>query len=293
VERVESLEDPRLAVYRDLPRANLARPSGLFIAEGALVVDRLLRSGLSIESVLVDEQCLDEFRPRLPSGVQVFTVPRALVNPLVGFKFHRGILACGRRPATPSLASLIPANSAATNSAAPNSAALNSAALNSAAPTTAATKTAVIASDIQDPENLGCVLRNSAAFGVDLVLLSRSCADPFSRRVLRTSMGTVFTLPLRQSESLADDVAALADDYGFELAATVLDASAESLYDAERPSRFGLVFGNEAHGVDDRVAARCRRRVTLPMRRGTDSLNVGVASAVFLYHFTAPSRMPR
>lgn len=283
MERVESLEDPRLAVYRDLPRANLARPSGLFIAEGALVVDRLLRSGLSIESVLVDEQCLDEFRPRLPSGVQVFTVPRALVNPLVGFKFHRGILACGRRPATPSLASLIPATSAVTNSAAPNS----------AAPTTAATKTAVIASDIQDPENLGCVLRNSAAFGVDLVLLSRSCADPFSRRVLRTSMGTVFTLPLRQSESLADDVAALADDYGFELAATVLDASAESLYDAERPSRFGLVFGNEAHGVDDRVAARCRRRVTLPMRRGTDSLNVGVASAVFLYHFTAPSRMPR
>ncbi len=277
MERVESLEDPRLAVYRDLPRANLARPSGLFIAEGALVVDRLLRSGLSIESVLVDEQCLDEFRPRLPSGVQVFTVPRALVNPLVGFKFHRGILACGRRPATPSLASLIPATSAATNSAAPNS----------AAPTTA-----VIASDIQDPENLGCVLRNSAAFGVDLVLLSRSCADPFSRRVLRTSMGTVFTLPLRQSESLADDVAALADDYGFELAATVLDASAESLYDAERPSRFGLVFGNEAHGVDDRVAARCRRHVTLPMRRGTDSLNVGVASAVFLYHFTAPSRMP-
>lgn len=273
VERVESLEDPRLAVYRDLPRANLARPSGLFIAEGALVVDRLLRSGLSIESVLVDEQCLDEFRPRLPSGVQVFTVPRALVNPLVGFKFHRGILACGRRPATPSLASLIPPTSAATNSV--------------------ATTTAVIASDIQDPENLGCVLRNSAAFGVDLVLLSRSCADPFSRRVLRTSMGTVFTLPLRQSESLADDVAALADDYGFELAATVLDASAESLYDAERPSRFGLVFGNEAHGVDDRVAARCRRRVTLPMRRGTDSLNVGVASAVFLYHFTAPSRMPR
>lgn len=278
MERVESLEDPRLAVYRDLPRANLARPSGLFIAEGALVVDRLLRSGLSIESVLVDEQCLDEFRPRLPSGVQVFTVPRALVNPLVGFKFHRGILACGRRPATPSLASLIPATSAVTTSAALNS---------------AATKTAVIASDIQDPENLGCVLRNSAAFGVDLVLLSRSCADPFSRRVLRTSMGTVFTLPLRQSESLADDVAALADDYGFELAATVLDASAESLYDAERPSRFGLVFGNEAHGVDDRVAARCRRRVTLPMRRGTDSLNVGVASAVFLYHFTAPSRMPR
>jgi tRNA G18 (ribose-2'-O)-methylase SpoU len=260
----------------------------LFIAEGALVVDRLLRSGLSIESVLVDEQCLDEFRPRLPSGVQVFTVPRALVNPLVGFKFHRGILACGRRPATPSLASLIPPISAAPNSAAPNSAAPNS-----AAPNSAATKTAVIASDIQDPENLGCVLRNSAAFGVDLVLLSRSCADPFSRRVLRTSMGTVFTLPLRQSESLADDVAALADDYGFELAATVLDASAESLYDAERPSRFGLVFGNEAHGVDDRVAARCRRRVTLPMRRGTDSLNVGVASAVFLYHFTAPSRMPR
>jgi len=272
VERVESIDDPRLAVYRDLPRANLARPSGLFIAEGALVVERLLQSGLSIESVLVDEQCLDQFQPRLPAGLRVLTVPRTLVNPLVGFKFHRGILACGRRPPTPTLASLIPP-------------AIDADSLSVA--------TAVVAADIQDPENLGCVLRNSAAFGVDLVLLSRSCADPFSRRVLRTSMGTVFTLPLRQSDDLGEDIARLADDHGFELAATVLDPSAESLYDAERPRRFGLVFGNEAHGVDHRVAARCRRRVTLPMRRGTDSLNVGVASAVFLYHFTDPSRVPR
>jgi tRNA G18 (ribose-2'-O)-methylase SpoU len=266
VERVVSIDDPRLAVYRDLPRANLARPSGLFIAEGALVVERLLRSGLAIESVLVDEQCLDDFRPSLPGDVRVLTVPRALVNPLVGFKFHRGILACGRRPSTPPLETLVPPP--------------------------AAMATAVIAADIQDPENLGCVLRNSAAFGVDLVLLSRSCADPFSRRVLRTSMGTVLTLPLRQSENLGEDVARLADEHGFELAATVLDASAEALHDANRSSRFGLVFGNEAHGVDERLTNRCGRRITLPMRRGTDSLNVGVASAVFLYHFTAPARTP-
>lgn len=265
MERVASIDDPRLAVYRDLPRSNLARPSGLFIAEGGLVVERLMRSGLAIESVLVDEQCLDEFQPRLLDGVRVFVVPRSLVNPLVGFKFHRGILACGRRPATPPLATLVPPP--------------------------AATATAVVAADIQDPENLGCVLRNSAAFGVDLVLLSRSCADPFSRRVLRTSMGTVFTLPLRLSDDLGEDVARLADEHGFELAATVLDRVAEPLYDAVRPRRFGLVFGNEAHGVDERISVRCRRRITLPMRRGTDSLNVGVASAVFLYHFTSPARI--
>jgi tRNA G18 (ribose-2'-O)-methylase SpoU len=289
MEHIASIDDPRLAVYRDLPRSNLARPSGLFIAEGALVVDRLLRSGMAIESVLIDEKCLDDFLPRLPEGLRVFTVPRSLVNPLVGFKFHRGILACGRRPATPSLASLLQSCVALSSAAAATSSDLprHTTGITERAPMA----TAVIASDIQDPENLGCVLRNSAAFGVDMVLLSRSCADPFSRRVLRTSMGTVFTLPLRQSEDLGEDVSRLADEHGFELAATVLDPSAEPLYDAVRPRRFGLVFGNEAHGVGDRIAAQCRRRVTLPMRRGTDSLNVGVASAVFLYHFTAPTRI--
>lgn len=262
VEQVSSIEDPRIAVFRDLPRSNLTRPSGLFIAEGWLVVERLVRSGQLIESVLLDETFRDQFLSYFAPETRVYEVPHRLVSELVGFRFHRGILACGRRASEPSLDRLVPPPPERF--------------------------TVVVAADVNDPENMGCILRNSAAFGADLVLASRHCADSYSRRVLRTSMGTVFRLPLIQSDDLARDVARLESEFQVEFAATVLDAAAESLYDAARPARFGLVFGNEGHGIPPAVAASCRRRVTLPMRNGTDSLNVGVASGVFLYHFTAP-----
>ncbi|MFO0872164.1 MAG: RNA methyltransferase [Pirellulales bacterium] len=264
VELVSTLDDPRIAVYRDLPQSNLTRPSGLFIAEGWLVVERLVRSGWPIDSVLLDETFREELLGRLPADALVYQVPSGLISTIVGFRFHRGVLACGRRRAEPSLERLV-----------------------RPAP---APLTAVVAADVNDPENMGCILRNSAAFGVDLVLASRRCADPFSRRVLRTSMGTVFQLPLRVTDDLPGDVERLEREFGVELAATVLDAAAESLYDAARPPRFGLVLGNEGHGIPPAIATRCRRRITLPMRGGTDSLNVGVASGIFLYHFTAPER---
>jgi tRNA G18 (ribose-2'-O)-methylase SpoU len=266
VEFVQSLEDPRIAVYRDLPRSNLTRPSGLFIAEGWLVVERLLRSRFAIESVLLDEKFVDELLPRFAPETRVFIVPHELMNAVVGFKFHRGVLACGRRADGVGWSEVFA--------------------------TARQTLTVVVAADVNDPENMGCILRNSAAFGVDLVLASSRCADPFSRRVLRTSMGTVFQLPLLISQDLAADVVRLQQEFGVEFAATTLDAAAEPLYDAARPDRFALVFGNEGHGIPAEVLASCRRAVTLPMRGGTDSLNVGVASGIFLYHFTRPQSSP-
>jgi tRNA G18 (ribose-2'-O)-methylase SpoU len=89
---------------------------------------------------------------------------------------------------------------------------------------------------------------------------------------------------------LLRDLRRLKDVWRFQLVATVLDAAAEPLATARRRSqRIGLVFGNEAQGLSPQVLAECDRRVTIPMRLGTDSLNVAVAAAVFLYHFTAQS----
>ena len=266
VERVDSADDPRVALFRDLPASNLARPSGLFIAEGWLVVERLLASGRPIQSVLLDETFRDELLSRFAPDTTIYEVPRKLVSQIVGFKFHRGVLACGRRGAEPSLADY--ASGWAQAPARP--------------------RTAVIAADVNDPENIGCILRNSAAFGVDLVLVNRRCADPFSRRVLRTSMGTVFRLPLVISDDLHHDLGSLQREFGFEVAATVLSGDAEPLYEARRSTRWALLFGNEGHGLPIDLSSACRRRLTLPMR-GADSLNVGVASGVFLFHYTSPA----
>lgn len=267
VERVDSADDPRVALFRDLPASNLTRPSGLFIAEGWLVVERLLASGRPIQSVLLDEKFRDELLPRFSTETTIYEVPHALVSQIVGFKFHRGVLACGRRGTEPTLEAYARGWDEAPSRP----------------------RTVVIAADVNDPENMGCILRNSAAFGVDLVLVNRRCADPFSRRVLRTSMGTIFRLPLVSSDDLHQDAQRLQEKLGFEVAATVLSPDAEPLYEARRSTRWALLFGNEGHGLPAELANVCRRRVTLPMRGGTDSLNVGVASGIFLYHYTSPA----
>src|SRR5206468_12821486 len=103
---------------------------------------------------------------------------------------------------------------------------------------------------------------------------------------VRVSMGTIFTLPIAQSDDLLRDLRRLKEEWGVELLATVLDPSAQSLETARRGSKLGLLFGGEAQGLEDPCIAACDRRVTIPMHHGTDSLNVAVAAGIFLYHFT-------
>jgi tRNA G18 (ribose-2'-O)-methylase SpoU len=103
-------------------------------------------------------------------------------------------------------------------------------------------------------------------------------------------MGTAFYLPIVRSDDLARDLQRLRDVHGVELVATVLDETAESLDAAGRAERLGILFGNEAQGLAAEHVGRCQRRVTIPMRLGTDSLNVSVAAGIFLYHFTRPRR---
>jgi tRNA G18 (ribose-2'-O)-methylase SpoU len=249
-----------LAPYRDLPQANLTNLSGRFVVEGNLMVERLAASRFEVESVVVDERRLNMVPRGLGEQVPVFVLPGGSVEQLIGFNFHRGILACGRRGAATtldSLASAIPAHGLV-----------------------------VACVDVQDPTNLGGILRNCAAFGVAGVLLSRHCADAFSRRVLRVSMGTAFQLRLVRSQDLLADLHGLRDRQPIELVAAVLDPSAEPLPAARRAGRVVLLIGNEAHGLGSEWVAVCQRRVTLPMGHGTDSLNVSAASAVLLYHFT-------
>jgi tRNA G18 (ribose-2'-O)-methylase SpoU len=259
-ELVASIDDPRVAIYRDLPRSNLTRPSGFFIAEGHLLVQRLLASPFEVASILLDERFQDTLELPCPAETPVYVVPSPLINQIVGFRFHRGVLACGRRKPFQRLEELD----------------FNG----------IQRRTVVVCVDVHDPENMGAILRTSAAFGVDLVVFTNQCADPFSRRVLRTSMGTVFKLPLVATNEIVADLRKLRTIHQVELAASILNETAESLDASPRPARLGLLFGNEGHGLPPHVAAECDRQVMIPMRLGTDSLNVSVAAGIFLYHFT-------
>src|SRR5262249_51896135 len=144
------------------------------------------------------------------------------------------------------------------------------------------TGTIVICPEIANTENLGSLMRIAAGFGADAMILGQHCCDPFYRQSIRVSMGTVFSLNLVQSTDLLQDMARLKSQWQTELVAAVLDDGAESLRSARRAGRIGLVFGNEAQGLSREMIDACDRRVTIPMKLGTDSLNVAVAAGVFL-----------
>lgn len=291
---IDSLDDPRLDVFRDVKATRHSHWAGRFVAEGKRLVKRLLRSDYVVESVLVSERRVDDFQPWLRPDVPTFVIPRAMAAELVGYNFHCGAMACALRKPSPRLDDII----------VPDRERL----------------TFLVCPDVSDPENIGTLIRLGAAFGIDGMLLGPMCADPFSRRVLRVSMGNALTLPIIRSRDLRADLLRLKTEWDVQLAATVVETSdptdddshdemesgeapaletrvdeadasnlrslVETLPQARRPERLALVFGNEAHGLGAEWLDLCDRRLTIPMQ-AADSLNVAVAAGIFLYHFTS------
>jgi tRNA G18 (ribose-2'-O)-methylase SpoU len=143
--------------------------------------------------------------------------------------------------------------------------------------------TVVACPGIQNPENLGAIVRLCDVFGVDFMLTDGTCPDPLSRRVMRVSMGTALRVPVLVEKYLAETVSWLAARSGVEWVATVTDARAAPLDRFARPPRLGLVFGSEGEGLSREWVARCARRLTIPMREGAESLNLAVAAGIVLY----------
>ena len=263
---VDSLNDPLLEPYRELKSAKAERRAGLFVTEGEKLAVRLLESPFDVHSVLVGPKYLERIEPLVPEAVPLLVAEESLVEQLVGFKFHRGVLACGHRQPGMPIAALTA--------------------------DTAQPLTLVICPEVHDAENLGSLLRIGAALGVDAVIVGPQCCDPFSRRVLRVSMGAVLRMPLVLSRDLPGDLQRLAGEGQVELFASVLDPAAEELSAVKRNRRVGLLLGSEGHGLSPELISLCQRRVTIPMQPGIDSLNVAVAAGILLYHFCRDATEP-
>jgi tRNA G18 (ribose-2'-O)-methylase SpoU len=179
----------------------------------------------------------------------------------VGYRFHSGVIAAGRRRPLLKLEEVLG------NLKKDEPALL------------------VVCPETSNTENLGLMIRIAAGFGATAMVLGELSCDPFYRQAIRVSMGTVFHLPIVQSESIARDLHEMKERWGVERVATVLDEDAEPLREAKRAARMAVLFGNEAQGLAEGIVKLCDRKVTIPMKRGTDSLNVAVAAGVVLYHF--------
>ena len=226
---------------------------GIFVAEGNKVIKRALAAGLQPLQVLCQEKWLTEFSvyPNLP--VEVLS-EEALAE-VVGFKFHRGALACFARPAPLSLEQLL--------SLTGDGAAL------------------VVCDSVVDHENVGAIFRNAAALGAGGVILTEGCVDPWYRRSLRVSMGTVFELPFciaPRREAVLQELAA----HGVTQVALSIDGDDSlQLLPAGGPIAFWL--GSEGDGLPAVVESAADFRCAIPMSRGVDSINVATALAVALW----------
>jgi tRNA G18 (ribose-2'-O)-methylase SpoU len=260
--RVNDYEDPRLDPYRELKLSNPTRWSEGFIAEGRFVVERLLNSKLEISSVLVSEKRFPNFATRIRRGVSVLVVPHELASRLVGFDFHAGVIAHGRRPSS-------------------FFSGKNSERFDGWVQSTGHC-TLVACPNTTLPDNLGSIIRLSAAFGVHGLIVTPQSADPFSRRCVRVSMGNIFQLPAFETDRLLDDFD-LFKKKGFQIVGCHQSQQSVDARKYSWPNRVVMVLGNEATGIPEEIQQACDQHLEIPIASHIDSLNVSTAAAILLY----------
>ena len=264
VEIIEDPSDPRIADYGLARDGQLRRHDGLFLAEGRLVVRRLLEaSRFRTRSLLSTRRALDDLLDVLAGqhSPRVYEASTETIRAIVGFKFHRGCLALGERGRP----------TAAHEVVAP-----------------AGPRIMLALEELADPDNVGAVFRNAAAFGAAGVLLSPGCADPLYRKAIRVSMGATLSTAFARTE-WAGGLAALRGA-GYALVALTPDRRADAI-DAVAARgvparRLALIVGAEGAGLSQESQAAADLRVRSPMAPGTDSLNVATACGIALHRLT-------
>ena len=272
VSEIGDIGDPRIDAYVRLTdrqlRSVLDPNSALVILESLNVITLAVREGVELVSVFVERRHLERLLAELPSlserDIEVFVASRAVMSEVVGFNVVRGYLAAARRPHPREAQEVLEG----------------------------ASRVAVL-EGLTDVSNVGALFRSAAALGVDALLLAPTCADPFNRRAIRTSMGTVFQLPWAPAPRPWPQATfdALRAD-GFTSVALVLDEHAVRLDDPALTDsgRVALFFGSEGTGLSDDVLSAVDRSAIIPMSRGVDSLNVASSSAVAFWELCARRR---
>jgi tRNA G18 (ribose-2'-O)-methylase SpoU len=259
-------DDERIALYRSVRERDVVGRGERFVAEGEVVLRLLLGGGSPhrVESLLVAERrlaALGDLLAAVPDGVPVYVAAQPVMDAVVGFHIHRGVLAIGRRAPALSARELL-----------------------AGLPQRALVAALV---GVSNHDNVGGVFRNAAAFGADAVLLDASSCDPLYRKAIRVSVGASLVTPFARGLTGGELLDAL-DAEGFAVAA-FSPSGAATLDRLERRPRMAALFGAEGPGLPPELMARTLG-VRIPMAAGFDSLNVATASGVALYELARRGR---
>jgi tRNA G18 (ribose-2'-O)-methylase SpoU len=276
VEKISAFDSPELQPYATMRRPLEHERQGIFVAEGTKVVQRLLESQFTVVSVVLPKKWLDDFRPLLEARqkpITVYLAEKHLLENLTGFSMFQGVLAVGKIPPPVSLDDILSNNQK---------------------------PLLLVAVDaLTNAENLGALVRNCVAFGVQALIVGETSSSPFLRRAVRNSMGTIFQLPVVELAKLGLRHKFKARPHATNLTlpeclkelhqrsvrciAAHPHTDKKFLSQADFSGDCCLVFGSEGDGISPPVLAACDEAVAIPMPPTVDSLNVGAAAAVFLY----------
>ncbi|MFD6893754.1 TrmH family RNA methyltransferase [Rhodococcus sp. NPDC060086] len=270
---IDDPADPRLDDFRDLNssdrRPDLPGGKGLVVAEGGLVVQRMLDSRFPLHAMLGVDRRLGELADAvcdnggwagLSPEVPFYRTDADTMAEVVGFHLNRGVFGVAYRPRPLDVVEVIEK----------------------------ATTVAVL-EGINDHENIGSMFRNAAGFGVDAVLFGKGCADPLYRRAVRVSMGHVLRVPFAHLDDWPYDLDTLRDR-GFQLISLTPNPQAVPLAEAMTGEKVALLLGAEGPGLTESAMRATDVRARIPMATGTDSLNVATAAAMAFYERV---RIPR
>ncbi|TWU48245.1 TrmH family RNA methyltransferase [Rubripirellula reticaptiva] len=271
--QIHDIDDPRLARYTDLQseRRSIKTADDTFIVEGGWCVQKLAQSNFRPRSVVVEEGRHEQVAAEFHDDVPLFVLSSDQIRQLVGFDFHRGILAEGIRPPTQSVTQL---------------------AVDPAWSDSSRREISLAVFGVSLADNLGSMIRTATALGINRLVTGPRTADPFSRRSIRVSMGTVFSQSIYQSNHPIDEIPTMIRRSNVRVVATTLNPDATPLdqfvfgtIESDRRPMM-LIVGSEPDGLGREIESVVTDLVTIPMHLDTDSLNVSVAAAIFMYEMT-------
>jgi len=261
---VDSIDDPRVAAYRHIADPKALIELGVFVAEGRLVVRRLIDlRHWDIESILLTQPAADVLSDVLPATTApVYLASQEIMNGVAGFNIHRGCLAIVKRPQAPTLDRI----------------------------TAGPLSRVLVLEGVNNPDNVGGLFRSAAAFGIELVVLGPNSGDPLYRKAIRTSMGATLAVPFASAAQWPGALRDLRAD-GFTLVALTPSLKAAPLEEVWRHAKLALLVGSEGDGLTEEAMRAATVRARIPMAGDVDSLNVTTAASIAMYHCFAERRL--
>lgn len=259
IEEISDINDPRVAPFCRLTEAQLLNrtcPGGsLFIAESPKVIQVALDHGYTPVSFLCERKHIEgdasEIIRRI-GGIPVYTGSREILSAITGYKLTRGVLCAMKRPLPLSVEEVCQD-----------------------------ARRVVVIDGVSDTTNIGTIFRSAAALGIDAVLLTPTSCDPFNRRAVRVSMGSVFVVPWTWVDPGLLSLRSL----GFKTVAMALRNNSVNIGEPvlKREPRLAIMMGEEGYGLSSEAIDNADYVVKIPMHKGVDSLNVGAAAAIAIW----------